>query len=292
MSIKKFVVAVFLIGTTFANSQDLIVTKKNDSIACKITKIKKEYLYFIFKNEGKFENTLISKNEVLAFEKGFYPTMKIPKDSIPGYEQFSRHLLSINGGLATDPGKRDPNFLPGFEDYMKDLRTGYQVEFSYSYFLTEKLGIGLTASYFSTNAQEENVQGTDGFNNPVESLLSNDIQAFFIGASLPLRFFSRNKKNAFIWNTSIGYIDYQDSYFFVERTISNGQGFGTMSTFGYNFGINDNLSFGIQLGLVASYFRNIQVTNENTSFEVELSDNRPLGSSRVDFSMGIRYHFP
>lgn len=287
--IATLIFVTLLYGLNYG--QDLIVTKSNDSINCKINKVRSDYIYFIFKKRNAYENTLIARTEVSNFQYKFFQGEKIPKDSIPGYEKYPRHLFSISGGLSHDPGRREPGFLSGFDDYLRDLRSGYNVGGDYSYFLNKTFGVGLMVNYFNTSANQENVPGTDGLGNPVVSSLSNEIRVFYVGPSFALRVLNRTQKNAFVWNTSIGYIDYQDTYFYVEERVTSGSGLGTVSTLGYNFGINDNLALGVQLGLTTSYFRTIEIESLNGTTEVELSrDERPLGSARLDFSIGIRYH--
>ena len=244
---NSFLVFFIVLIGSLVQSQDLIVTVDSDSIQCKINKVKKEHIYFIYKKDNNYQSTLIGKNKVADYQYNFFPERSIPKDSLPGYEEFPQHLFAISSGIGIDPGKRNPNFLPGFDDYVSDLRSGINLGVDYSYYWGKRWGIGFLANYFSTNAFEANVSGTNGNGNPVESNLSNEIRVFFIGPSFPIRFLNKTKKSAFIWNTSLGYLDYKDTYFYVEEVITRGSGFGTVSTFGYNFGINENLSFGVQV---------------------------------------------
>lgn len=288
---KKYILVFFMVlVASLVQGQDLIVTVDSDSIHCKINKIKKDHIFFIYKKDKIYQSTLIEKSKVASYIQDFKPEYKIPKDSLPGYEKFPQHLFAISAGVSIDPGKRDPDFLPGFDDYVSDLRSGLNVGIDYSFFWGERTGIGFLANYFSTNALEVNVSGTDGNGNPVESNLSNEIRVLFIGPSFPIRFLNKTKKSAFIWNTSLGYIDYRDTYFYVDEVITRGSGFGTVSTFGYNFGFNENLSFGIQVGLTTSYFKNITIETETGTTRTGLPDNqRPIASSRIDFSAGLRY---
>ena len=286
--INIVILSLFAFGINYG--QDLIVTKSNDSIKCKITKVKSKYIYFTYKKNNTYENTLISRNEVNEFHYDIFKGQEIPKDSIPGYEKYPRHLFGFNAGLSYDPGKRDPSFLSGFDDYASELRLGYNIGADYTYYFDKTLGIGIMANYFATNANQNDVPGNDGFGNPIVSDLSNEIRVLFIGPSFALRFMNKTQKNAFIWNTSFGYIDYQDNYFYAEEAITTGNGFGTVSSFGYNIGIQENLSIGVQLNLVASYFRTIEIERNDSFTEIELPrNNRPVGSSRLDFSLGLRY---
>ena len=285
------ILLVLLFLAISMEAQDLIVTNSKDSIKCKITKVKKDYLYFIFKKDDSYQSTLIEKSEVLEFSMDYYEEYSIPKDSLPGFEQYPRHIFSISAGLSYDPGKRNLGFLSGFDDYLSDLRSGYSIGGDYSYFLNRNLGVGISANFFKTDAIQENVPGTDGMGNPVVSQLSNQIRVFYVGPSFALRFMNKTKKNAFIWSSSIGYINYQDTYFYVEETITKGSGLGTVSSFGYNFGINDNLAIGVQLGLIASHFKTIEIESINGTTEIDLpKDERPVGSARLDFSIGLRYN--
>ena len=126
---KKYLILLALvISGNFLGAQDLIVTKSNDSIKCKITDVKKDYLYFIFEKDNSFQSTLIEKSKVLDYTKDYFPEDNIPKDSLPGYEKYPRHLIGINGGYSYDPVRIQGGFLLGFDEYTNDLRLGFHLK--------------------------------------------------------------------------------------------------------------------------------------------------------------------
>ena len=145
-------------------------------------------------------------------------------------------------------------------------------------------------NYYQTNASQNNVNGTDGSGNAITATLSNDISVLFIGPSSTIRFLSKNQKNAFILNASIGYASYKDTYEYVNQTITTANGVGVVSSIGYDFGLNQNLSLGIQLGATALLSDKIKIDDGSNVVETKLSDNeRLIGSARLDFSIGLRY---
>lgn len=285
---------VLLLGFLFGNfvyCQDLIITQSSDSIKCKITKVRKENLYFIHKKNNRYQSSLIEKSKVTKYVFDFYPDDRIPKDSVPGYEEFPRHIIGINGGYSYDPGRVQSGLLLGFEEYTNDLRSGLHFEANYIYYYQKKFGFGLRVNFYSTNALQNNVNGRDNLGNPVTATLSNDISVFFIGPSSAIRFLSKNQKNAFTIKSSIGYTAYKDTYEYVTPIITTANGVGVVSSLGYDFGLSEKLSLGFQIGGTTLLSKKIEIDDGSTIFSTKLSNGeRLIGGARLDFSVGLRYH--
>ena len=284
--IKKlfFLFAMLFIGSI--QSQDLIITKESDTIHCKIQRVKKEHIYFMFKKDGVYQSSIIEKSKVNIFTYQQNPSFKISRDSLPGYEKSPKHLLAINFGISYDPIDAYPNL----DDYQKQLSTGIRFEGNYTYYFKNSIGIGLAISYFSTNAQEDNVINTDVNGNQIVADLSNDISTFFIGPMYAVRYLSPNKRNMFIWNTAMGYLSFKDVQIFNSEIETTGKGFGGFFSLGYNYGINDKLSIGLQAGITALFSDKFSIDDGNDRIEIELPDDeRFFGSAHMDFSVGLRY---
>ncbi len=274
-----------------ARSQDLIVTKTNDSIHCKITKVTSDHIFFVFKKNNSYENTLIDRAEVASYQRGFFKTTEIPKDSLPGFQAFPRQLIALNSGFSYDPGRQNAGHSPNFESYLDQLRSGFHLEASYIYYVDKSLGFGVLGNYFRSSGNEVNVSGTDELGNPITTDLSGTVNVYFIGPLVSLRFLNKSQKNALILNTTIGYISYEEATTYASEIVTTGKGLGLSSAVGYNIGLNKNISIGLQLGVTSTLFRRVEITNEGTTTEVRLPDNeRLVSSARLDFSIGLRYH--
>lgn len=271
-------------------AQDLIVTTANDSIQCKITKVKKDNIVFYYKKNNQYTSTLIENSKVKEYQYNFYKDQTIPKDSLPGYEKYPRHLFALSGGLSYDPGKNDGFFPPELDDYEKQLRWGSHVDFNYSYYFLENYGVGLTINYFNSTAEQGGITITDEFGNSIDGIVSSELSTFFIGPSISMRYLNKTQRNAFVWNTALGYISYKDKSSFDRETISTANGFGVSFNLGYNFGITENLSLGIQAGITSALVNKVTVEDTTRTFTYELPDNtRLVGSGHLDFGIGFRY---
>ena len=52
----------FLFTAGLINAQDLVVTDEGDTLNCKITKIKGDFVHFTFKYGDEVRNTLLNKS--------------------------------------------------------------------------------------------------------------------------------------------------------------------------------------------------------------------------------------
>jgi len=70
MRILTFVILALIISVDVL-SQDLIVTNDNDSLNCKITKIKSDFIHFTFMYNDEVRNTLLSVSSIKRYQKIF-----------------------------------------------------------------------------------------------------------------------------------------------------------------------------------------------------------------------------
>ena len=290
---KKFVlIFIALLGMNVSNAQDLIVSQNGDSIHCKITKVKSDFIYFLFKNKGRYESTVIATSKVLNYKRDHRPGYKIPKDSLPGYENFPRHVIGINTGLSYDPIRFREGQSIGPDDFVNDLRNGFHFEANYSFYYQKGFGAGLRINYYETNASQNEVAGTNGAGNPISATLSNAISVFYIGPSSSIRVLNNNGKNAFLISSSIGYMSYNEDYTYVEQRTTTVDGVGISVSLGYDFSLNRNLSLGIQIASNALMSKKIEINNGSGTLKRRLGDDERLfGGARLDFSLGLRYTF-
>ena len=279
------ILSILFFVSSFGFSQDLIVTTSNDSINCKITKVKRNQLYFVFKKNNEAQSTLIPLENVASYKYDFYEEPNISKDEIPGFNKNSGFRIAINSGYSYDPGKEYDSGSSELNDYFDKLRSGYHIEGSAIYLFDEYFGLGVRYSHF--RAKNELI---GAFGDP-SVVYRNDISTNFIGPQFSLRFLNQSKKNAFFLNSSIGYLSYENEQDYSNPVKITGNAIGFVSEVAYDIGISENWSLGLQIGITAGRVKKVTLEDGTSTEEIELPSNqRPQGSGRIDFGIGLRYY--
>jgi hypothetical protein len=91
--------------------QDLVVTKRGDTLNCKITKVKNSVVYFTYQYNGEVKNSILPKSHLTAYRQGFFP-----KDSV----LFNNRPQPMR--VATQPvvSQRPKISLTGYYDLIVD----------------------------------------------------------------------------------------------------------------------------------------------------------------------------
>lgn len=153
------------------------------------------------------------------------------------------------------------------------------------YFFDENIGVGLRYSYYNTSNKLYEV-----FEDPNQAY-SDNIKVSYFGPQFSLRFLNRSKKNAFLLTTSIGYLSYNNNQNYSSPTEITGSSLGLVSEVGYDIGIADNWSLGIQLGITSGFVKKLTYDDGVSTQVIEIPKNqRPEGSARIDFGVGLRYY--
>ena len=78
----KKIFFVFFFSVLFLGSyaQDLLITSSNDSINCKITSEKPNFIYFNYIHEGEFRKTLLAKSNVKQIVYNYFDEAIIPPE--------------------------------------------------------------------------------------------------------------------------------------------------------------------------------------------------------------------
>ncbi|AEM71170.1 hypothetical protein Murru_2131 [Allomuricauda ruestringensis DSM 13258] len=280
-----YIILIIPFVCQFGFSQDLIVTTSNDSINCKITKVKRDQIFFVFKKNSEVQSTLIPLKNVASYRYDFYEEPNISKDEIPGSNKNSGFRIGVNAGYSYDPGKDYDSGSSELNNYFDKLRSGYHIEGSTIYLFDEYFGLGVRYSYY--NANNELI---GAFEDP-SIVYRDDITVNFIGPQFSLRFLNQSKKNAFFLNSSIGYLSYKNEQDYSNPVKITGNAIGFVSEVGYDIGIAENWSLGLQIGITAGRVKKVTFDDGTSTEEIELPKNqRPQGSGRIDFGMGLRYY--
>ncbi|KQC29679.1 hypothetical protein AAY42_07105 [Flagellimonas eckloniae] len=272
-------------------SQDLIISKSNDSIQCKITKLKKNNIYFVFKNNQQYQSTLIPLTEIVSYEYNFDEENRIPKEKIPGYIEYSKVRISLQGGYSYQIGKINDEGSQELREYLEKLRPGYHFGGDFTYYFAESFGVGVKYQQFRTSTDFTNVVFFEAINNgPVNRLLKDDISISFIGALLSARLYNKAKLNAFFFNTSIGYMTYSNNAIYEDAIKLKGNTLGFASDIGYDIGIADNLSLGFQLSTFFGQLSKLETDNGTSQRSIDIARNEGGGLGRFDLSIGLRFN--
>ncbi|WP_319503610.1 hypothetical protein [uncultured Draconibacterium sp.] len=259
----------------FAFSQDLIVTAKGDSLNCKITKERDDFIYFTFKYDEEIRNTLLPHSEIKVFAYDFWEAPELLESDVkkqPGY-QVLRFALNAGYGHRTAPL---PDNIPGnLTSYYKDLKSGFAVEGHISGFTSEFLGFGLKYNWYTSSASSDQYG-------------EEKVSISFIGPSVSTRFLSRDKNSAFVSSLIMGRMGYADKMY-NGHTRLEGSTFGMGWDLGYDFNIAKNVALGFQLSLLAGTLTKVSLTNGMTTTEIDLEDDEMEGLGRIDFSVGVRF---
>ena len=132
-------------------SQDLIVTNEGDSINCKITKIKADYVYFTFKHKEEIRNTLLPISDITKYHYNYYQHREVPKEKVVGYEKYQHFRMSLNGGYSYQTARVHESVPVDFKDYIKEMKKGYHFGGDLTYYFTEPLGFGFKYFIFKTS---------------------------------------------------------------------------------------------------------------------------------------------
>ncbi|MCL6268003.1 hypothetical protein [Flagellimonas myxillae] len=271
-------------------SQDIIVTQDNDTIQALIIKQKKEEIYFVFKNKGRYQSSMLPMSEVKSFQKDFNPKIRIPKDSLPGYIPASGFRLAINGGYSYDPARISPSIPTFLRDYNNKLRSGYHIETSAIYFFDRTFGIGIKYNLFKSKNSMDNINFTDIDGMEINGTLENDITTSFVGLVLATRIMGKKSNNAVFINSAFGYLSYRDDQLRVDPFMFTGNTLGSSVDVGYDYEISEDFFVGAQVGITGGRLKKVEMESASGVETVELSDNeRPWGSARIDFSVGVRF---
>lgn len=290
ISMKNSLLIVLLLFVANAiHSQDLIVTDKGDSINCKITKVKPDIVYFTFKYGNEVRSTLLPVSNIKAYQIDFYQTSEVPPEKIAGYQNYQHFRLALNGGFSYETAKVSDKVPAEFEDYIKQLKSGYHLGGDFTYYFNEFLGAGVRYSVFKTKNSLENIYLEDSYGNRTYGRLSDDLTISFIGPSFSSRFINR-KNNSFLMSVSLGYMDYKNNGFVINRYKMTGNTAGFAMDIGYDIRMSENLALGFQLSLLSGFLVKYDWQDATQKQTVNLEKGEYESLNRIDFSIGLRFN--
>lgn len=271
--------------------QDLIVTSKGDSINCKITKERDDFIYFTFLVDQEVRKTLLQKSAVKTFSKDYFSQSLIPSDYQSPRQNYTKIRISVNGGYSYRFAKISESVPNEYRDYMKKLKSGNHFSIDGSYFLNESIGLGIKYSQF--NSQEDFGTVNYDFNQDGRidvGQMNDNMTISFVGPLVTSCIPSANKKNALFSNIAIGLLSYKDNGTMIIPVVLEGSTLGLVGDIGYQIGIAKNLSVAFTLSYTLGQLSKVEQTINGYTNTIELDDDNHENLGRIDFSIGLVFH--
>ncbi len=288
---KKIAITILLaLITNFAHSQDLIVTNNGDSINCKITRVKNENIYFTFKHKNEVRETLLPIITVKTHQVDYFKLTEIPNIEGKKNDTFQRFRFALNGGYSYRTAKVAENVPYDFRDYTKALKSGYHLGTDLTYFFTDFMGAGVKYQMFKSSNSLDGIYIENEYGERKYGKMSDDLTISFIGPSFSTRLLNHNKNNALILNLSLGYMRYVNNNVIVDSYKITGGTLGSSLDIGYDIGLSENVSLGLQLSFLSGTLFKYNLNDGVSTRTVSLEKNEYESLSRIDFSIGLRFH--
>ena len=276
--------------STSLYAQDLIVTSDGDSLNCKITKINTEYIYFTFKHKDEVRSTLLPIGQVTYHQNNYYQTSVVPDYKVIYKEDFPRFRVAINGGWSYRTAKIADNIPIEYDTYMRKIKSGYHYGGEVSYFFSEPIGVGFKYYVSRSGNEMDNVSVINPKGETVYGKMSDDISICFVGSFFSTRLLNASKRNCFITNLGIGYLGYKDDCVLVNNYTIKGSTLGLCWDLGYDIGMTKNLALGFQLSYIIGTLTQYEVSDGNTTENIELDEGYYESLSHIDLSVGLRFN--
>ncbi|PIY02931.1 MAG: hypothetical protein COZ21_11605 [Bacteroidetes bacterium CG_4_10_14_3_um_filter_31_20] len=292
MRLSAVTILFLVLFNNTAKTQDLIITAKGDSLNCKITKIKSDYIHFTFKYENEIRNTLLPVEQIKFYQKDFYSNPEVPIDKIKNVDcNYHKLRLGGYGGWSNMTAKVSENVPADFKQYVKELKSGYHFGGDFSYFTSENIGFGIKYSMFRTGNELNNIYAVDTVTGQVRTgKLKDDITIQYFGPILCTKISSANKKTHFISDFSLGYLSYKNNATVIENfTLTSGT-LGLFLDLGVDFAIDNNLSLGLFFSYTLGTLNQYNYNDGKQSKTIKLDANNLESISRIDLSVGLRWN--
>jgi hypothetical protein len=287
-----FAAAVLLAGLRAAQAQDLIVTDKGDTLNCKITKIRSDFVHFTFKYENEIRNTLLPVGQIAVYKTDYFSKPEVPIDKVKnGGGNYQKLRIGADGGWSYMTAKVSSSVPADFRDYIGELKSGYHFGGDASYFTSESVGFGLRYSLFRTSNEIDNITAIDPVSGQTRTgRLKDDVTIHFIGPTVCTRMSSANKKANFGSDLSLGYLAYKNNATVIDDFTLKSAAMGFMWKVNVDFALDKDLALELAFAYTAGTLNHYEFDYGNQTTTVKLDKDNLENISRIDLSVGIRWN--
>jgi len=275
---KKIWMILMMVGLhqITASAQDLIVTADGDSLNCKITQIRGDYVYFTFKYQNEVRNTFLPVTQVKQYQYSFFTVSDVQAHQIVGYKpEFPHWRLAFNAGWSCRTAPFADSLSPSEKEYLKKLRNGFNISLDANYFFTEMFGAGFKYDFFKSSTSQYGGK--------------ESISITFAGPAFAMRLYDRNKTNCLFMNYSIGYMGYMGKAELSGQSgTRKGSTAGFVTEIGYDIALSKNWSAGVQLSLLSGILTEYTENINGVTQKVKLEKDKYEGLGRLNIAIGFR----
>ncbi|MBL7105709.1 MAG: hypothetical protein ISS18_15395 [Bacteroidales bacterium] len=133
---------------------------------------------------------------------------------------FPKFRFALQGGYSYRLAKILSGVDKEFEDYIRGLKSGYNIGGDFNYFINEKNSLGVNISFSQAKNTMSGVALFDSYGNIIAvGDMKDDIRLFYIGPSYTMRSSSNEGKSYILGSFTLGYLSYKDNAYVVNTEI-------------------------------------------------------------------------
>ena len=284
--------------TIFTSKSKKIIIDREDIGHIKMTEFnprKKSELITLSKNEIK---TYLDNEETMAIEDSVQ-TEKYTRYAESVYETDT--LLSalpefrIDAGIGFSYRTVDvPSNAPQeIRDYLRELKSGSNIDINLAYYFIPHFGITLNYSRFSSSNNIDNIEMEDlDTGHLYNSYGEDNISISYIGVGLTNRSVLKASTVIFYFTGGFGYMYYNNDakikvydLNFTQYMDIEGETFAAYIAVSMDFMLTEKFGLGGKISLVGGSIDKYKVNGN----EINLDEGENMG--RFDFNIGLRYYF-
>jgi hypothetical protein len=274
---------IFLFNLS-VKAQDLIITNEGDTLNCKITKIKDDFIYFTFKHKEEIRNTLIPISGVKYYESNHYSYPLVPSNRLI-HQPFPHYRAAINGGWSYMTAQTSNDVPSEFEDFVEELKSGWNCGADFTYYFSKSFGIGAAYDNFRSKNQMDLYLYNNG--TVLKTYLSSDISVYFIGPYFSSRILDSSMKNNLFFNFGFGYLGYKNNTSLVQDYTIKGNSLGFRLDCGYDINLFNNFALGLELTYTLGEISKYDISYGNAI--TTTYDDEEENISHINLTIGLRY---
>ena len=293
-----------------ASGQDKIITIQNDTIHCRIIYVTPARIQYEQKAEnGNMIGKFIPGEQVLEYYQNSQPAEINPynRPNRQAIKPSRRWMVGLQSGASflTKTSESEYNLINrGMsqlqdEDFYKQLKRRWYLHADIYYLPYDNFGWGVKYSFLTSSAQKDILMKSN--DNYLPSYLCVGMKErqyiHYAGPSVIFRqWLGKSHQLLLTEPLSIGYVHYRDELR-MDAIFSSDNGLVEGNTWGATCGISLDyfplpyLSIGVNAGAMYSRLSKLKMSDKHSTTTGKLDRHYYQSLSRIDCSLGIRFHF-
>jgi hypothetical protein len=308
---------LLLLPLQIIHGQDKIITVERDTILCRIISVSPTHIQYEQKgNDGYMVGKFIPNEQVLEYLRSPQSSEVNPYGYPSGRQkQKTEHpwMIGIYAGVASltaSTANAEQEMIDmgvsksKAKDYCSDLKNGWSFNGDIHY-LSDNIGFGVQYSLFFSSVRLDLTMRMDASQSAgIPEYISLDVDErvyiHYVGPSLILRQRLDDKQKFQLMETfSAGYVYYRDEIRMGEASVfgSSMNGLIEGKTWGATTGVYAEyfptrwLSVGANAGIMYARLTKADVSTAQGTQNVKLDKKDYVSLARLDFSLGVHFHF-